>query len=303
LTSTCTLVWLVPTAYQIGGLDHYIKAVFNLSSLSHSASQKELNPSVLFGRDPAYQAMGRLGMYMVYGLLGGLLPFGYLLSRRGLAWLKSVRRLIKDERVHVLVLWLLPIFLIWAPRVKAPGHTLSFLPGLLLLAGWGLTILRDDLTKRLSWKVGNIAVAGIILVNLGFFFLAPPYLFGDRRVAFTTPSYPTIHRRDQCLSERIEFIEQNFSPSNTAIWVSGFDFRHPDYYLRDYTLLGHVEDISPWANLPTEIQKLVVFSEDLNKIAATYDGTEATALPGGEFIYTLTAPHYDHSSTVTGAPD
>jgi hypothetical protein len=237
-------------------------------------------------------------MYMIYGLLGGLLPLGYLLLKQGLAWLKSIRRVVTDERAHVLTLWLFPMLLIWAPRVMASGHTFSFLPALLLLAGWGLAILRDDLAKRLSWgaRVGNALTAGILLVNLGFFLLAPPYLFGIRRVAFTTPSRPTIHYHDQYLSERIEHIKKNFAPSSTAIWVTGFDYRHPDFYLREYTSLQYVEGVSPWADLPTGIQTLVVFSQELNQVAATYNGSEATALSGGEFIYTLPSPHYGRSS-------
>jgi hypothetical protein len=289
LTAVCTSIWLAPTAYQIGGLDSYVQAVFGLSSLSHSTDQKTLNPVVIFGTESVIQPVGRLGLYMIYGLLGGLLPLGYLLLRRGPTWLKPIRRLVKDERVHMLALWLLPILLIWAPRVKASGHTLSFLPALLLLAGWGLVILREDLAKRLSWgaRVGNALTAGIILANIGFFFLAPPHLFGIRRVAFTTPGRPTIRYRDQYLSARIEYIEKNLAPSSTAIWVTGLDYRHPDYYLRDYISLQYVEGISPWVDLPTEIQTLVVFSQDLNRVAATYDGAEATVLPGGEFIYTL----------------
>jgi hypothetical protein len=284
LLAAGTSVWLVPTAVQIGGLSRYIQAVFGLSSLSRSA-----------------KSVGRLGMYMIYGLLAGLVPLGYLLLTRGPAWLKSIRRMVRDERAHVLTLWLLPMLLIWAPRVKASGHTLSFLPALLVIAGWGLALLGNDLAKRLSSGASRILMAGVILVNLSFFLLAPPYLFGIRRVVFTTPSYPTIRYRDQYLSERIGYVEENLAPSSTAVWVAGVDYRHPDYYLRDYASLRYVEGVSPWADLPTEIQKLVVFSEDLNGVAATYNEAEAIALPGGEFIYTLTAPHYGRSSTVVSA--
>jgi hypothetical protein len=301
LLAAGTSVWLVPTAVQIGGLSRYIQAVFGLSSLSRSASQRTLNPVVFFGQESVIQSVGRLGMYMIYGLLGGLVPLGYLLLTRGPAWLKSIRRVVRDERAHVLTLWLLPMLLIWAPRVKASGHTLSFLPALLVIAGWGLALLGNDLAKRLSSGASRILMAGVILVNLSFFLLAPPYLFGIRRVVSTTPSYPTIRYRDQYLSERIGYVEENLAPSSTAVWVAGVDYRHPDYYLRDYASLRYVEGVSPWADLPTEIQKLVVFSEDLNGVAATYNEAEAIELPGGEFIYTLTAPHYGRSSTVVSA--
>jgi hypothetical protein len=170
----------------------------------------------------------------------------------------------------------------------------------LIIAGWGLAVLQDDLVRRLSFgaKAGNVVAVGIVMVNLGFFLMARPYLFGIRRVVFTTPSYPTIRHRDRYLSERIGYIEENFAPSSTAVWVTGFDYRHPDYYLRDYASLQYVEGVSPWADLPTEVQKLIAFSEDLNTVAATYSGAEATALPGGELIYVLTAPCCGRSSTV-----
>jgi hypothetical protein len=298
LMAASTSVWLGPTAVQIGGISRYVRAVFGLSSLSRSASQRALSPVVFFGEESIIKPVGRLGMYMIYGLLGGLLPLGYLVLKRGLAWLKSIRRIVTDERAHVLTLWLFPMLLIWAPRVKASGHTLSFMPALLVIAAWGLALLENDLTRRLSSGASYILTAGVVLVNLSFFLMAPPYLFGIRRIAFTTPSHPSIRYRDEYLSERIEYIEESFPPSSTAVWVTGADYRHPDYYLRDYTSLWYVEGISPWADLPSEIQTLVVFSEGLNIVAATYNEAEATALPGGELIYTLTAPRYGRSSLV-----
>jgi hypothetical protein len=299
LVVVSTAVWLVPTAFQIGGLGRYIQAVFGLTSLSRSASQKTLNPVVFFGTESVIQPVGRFGMYMIYGLFGGLLSLGYLSLRRGPIWLRSVRRLVKNERVHVLALWLLPILIIWAPRVKASGHTLSFLPALLLLAGWGLAILRENLAERSLWsaRAGDVLTAVIILANLGFFLLAPPYLFGISRVAFTSPGHPTIRYHDQYLSERIKYIEENFAPSSTALWVTGFNYRHPDYYLRDYISLRYVEGLSPWTDLPPEIQTLVVFSQDLNQVAAACDGAETTTLPSGELIYTIPSPHHSHSSS------
>jgi hypothetical protein len=291
LMAASTSVWLLPTAAQIGGVSRYVRAVFGLSSLSRSASQRALSPVVFFGEESIIKPVGRLSMYMIYGLLGGLLPLGYLVLKRGLAWLKSIRRVVTDERARVLTLWLFPMLLIWAPRVKASGHTLSFMPALVVIAGWGLALLGNDLTRRLSSGASCILTAGVVLVNLSFFLMAPPYLFGIRRIAFTTPSHPTIRYRDEYLSERIEYIEESFPPASTAVWVAGADYRHPDYYLRDYASLWYVEGVSPWVDLPTEIHTLVVFSEGLNTVAATYNEAEATALPSGELIYTLWDGH------------
>jgi hypothetical protein len=69
--------------------------------------------------------------------------------------------------------------------------------------------------------------------------------------------------------------------------VTGVDYRHPDYYLRDCVSLWYVEGASPWTGLPAEVRQLVVFSEGLNDVAATYDGAEMATLPSGEVIYTL----------------
>jgi hypothetical protein len=253
---------------------------------------------LFFGQQSVIQSVGRLGMYMIYGLFGGLVPLGYLLLTQGPTWLKSLRRVVRDERAHLLTLWLSPMLLIWAPRVKASGHTLSFLPALLVIAGWGLALLGNDVAKRLSSGASRILMAGVVVVNISFFLLAPPYLFGIRRVVFTTPSHSTIRYRDQYLSERIGYVEENFAPSSTAVWVAGVDYRHPDYYLRDYASLRYASGVSPWDDLPAEIQKLVVFSEDLNGVAATYNEAEAIALPDGELIYTLTVPHHSRSSSV-----
>ena len=300
LMGVSSFVWLVPSADQSGGLIAYFQDTFGLTSYSVPVEQQTLNPVVLlFGEESVAESIGRLGMYMIYGLLGGLVPLGYLLMKQGPAWLKSIRSVVKDERAHVLTLWLAPILILWAPTVMASGHTLSFLPAFLLLAGWGLAKLGDDLIKRSpkGAKVYNALTMGIVFVNLGFFLLAPPYLFGIRRVVFTTPGRRTIHYRDQYLSERIAYIKENFAPSSTAVWMTGFDYRHPDFYLRDYTSLRYAENVSPWVNLPDEIETLVVFSHDLNTAAARYADARTTVLPNGELIYTLTSPHYSSSSS------
>jgi hypothetical protein len=202
----------------------------------------------------------------MYGLMLGALPLLYGFARvvsnpRG--WLKQWLR---DDRAHVMLLWLAPNVLLYAPLARVAGHTFSFMPALVLLAGAATLMLGQSLAGRFSVptaRVGGAIAGSIAAVNIVFFLAAPAYLFDIRRVVTTTPSWPTVRYRDRYLSERVSYITQHFDAATTVVVTAGPDYRHPDYYLRDYHSLIHEPD-QPVDGLLPGSQILVLFSDTLS---------------------------------------
>jgi len=128
----------------------------------------------------------------------------------------------------------------------------------------------------------------IILANVAFFLLAPPFLFNVRRTVLSTPSWPNIQWRDRDLAERITFIKEHFDPQTTTVLASGLDFRHPDYYLRSYqyTSLSH-ELRADSIELAPEIRHLVLFNDGLAKRNRSPERTWALTMPSGSLLYYL----------------
>ena len=123
----------------------------------------------------------------------------------------------------------------------------------------------------------------LLIVNVAFFLAAPPYLFGSRRVVTTTPSWPTVRYRDQYIGERTTYIAQHFDAASTVILSAGPDYRHPDYYLRDYPTLNHGLELLA-NDVPAGAQTLVLFSDQLT---CSQDDVQTATLPSGEQLLYL----------------
>jgi hypothetical protein len=292
LLGLAVVAWLAPTIILSGGLDAYLEA-------SRSEGGSVLANLELFSEGDSLLAwLGpfvRLGMYLVYGLMLALVPILYGVIK-GLgnvrAWLIQW---LPDDRVHVIALWLIPNLALYAPLVRAPGHMFSFMTALVLLAAAALVMLSRDLSGQLSWSITRwtrVLTGLILVVNVAFFLTAPPYLFGVRRVVTTTPSWPTIQRRDRCLAERVAYITQHFDAATTVILTTGPDYRHPDYYLRGYSSLNH-EAESPMTGVPANSQTLVFLSDNL---ISRQEDVQTVVLPSGESLYYL---HLDANSEVS----
>lgn len=290
LLGILVLAWLAPTVGLSGGLNSYLAA-------SKAIGGGVLSGFALFGEESLLAPLGRLAVYLIYGLMGGLPLLAYLAIREG-GEPRRVRKLWQDKRIQVLTLWLVPNLAFYAPLVRAPGHTFSFVSALIILAGAGAAVLKRDLSEgqRAPHSV-LISMIGILLAaNVLFFLVAPPFLFGVHRVAFTTPTWSTIRYRDSSLDTRIAYIRTHFSPKTTALLSSGVDFRHPDYYLRDYFILRY-DSSSAWSpiTLPDGIETVVLFGEGLNK----GEGARTVELPNGEQLYVLDR-HADQEVIVDG---
>jgi hypothetical protein len=274
--------WLVPTILLSGGLESYLKA-------SRSIGGGVLSDFELFNEGRFLYRLSpfvRLGTYLGYGLMLGLVPLLYGVIRclgKAKFWLGQWR---SNNRVHVMALWLIPNLVLYAPLVRVPGHTFSFMPALVLISAATLVMLGHDLANWLSssatWSI-LLLTSLVLIVNVACFLAAPPYLFGVRRVVATTPSWPTIRYRDQYVAERVAYISQHFDASSTVILTTGPDYRHPDYYLRGYHSLRCGDELLT-SDVPAGSQVLVFLSDMLS----SHQGNVGmVALPSGEPLFYL----------------
>jgi len=283
LLGLTVVVWLAPTIILSGGLSSYLEA-------SRSIGGGVLANFELFGEGQSLlSSLGpfiRLGMYLVYGLMLGLAPLLYGVIK-GLGKVRnSLRQWLFDDRVHVIALWLIPNLIFYALLVRAPGHTFSFIPALVLMAAATLVMLGRDLSSWLSWSAARSILtltSLVLIVNVAFFLAAPPYLFEVRRVVTTTPSWSTIHYRDRYLSERVDYITEHFDAATTVILTAGPDYRHPDYYLRGYHTLNQSTE-SATGDVPAGDQTLVLFSETLS---SHQDNVQKVLLASGDLLLSL----------------
>ena len=279
LVLTC-VAWFTPTVVLSGGLAAYLEA-------SRAIGGDVLSSLELFkGGASLLDPFARLGMYVLYGLMAGLVAMLYGVVKIARRIRVTLRQWWPDDRFHVMALWLIPNLVLYAPLVRAPGHTFSFMPALLILAAAALVVASRDVAGRFALSASRL-VAGltslVLAINLVFFLAAPPYLFGIRRVITTTTSWPTIQYRDQYLAERTAYITQHFDPATTLILTSGSDYRHPDYYLRNYATLNY--DGEPLTrSAPNGSQVLVFFSEGLT---SDLGQVQKAILPNGDSLLYL----------------
>ena len=283
LLALTVVAWLAPTIVLSGGIGPYLEA-------SRSIGGGVLADFELFGGGKSLiDLLGpfvRLGMYLAYGLMLGLLPLFYGVIKALFNARTWLRQWLSDDRAHIMGLWLIPNFILYAPLVRAPGHTFSFMPALVLIASAAVVMLSRDMLGRLPWSAARLTLvltSLLLIVNVAFFLAAPPYLFGSRRVVTTTPSWPTVHYRDQYIDERVTYIAQHFDAATTVILSAGPDYRHPDYYLRDYQTLNHGLELLA-NDVPAGAQTLVLFSD---KLTCSQDDVQAAALPSGEQLLYL----------------
>ncbi len=271
------LAWLIPTVVLSGGLGPYLEA-------SRSIGGGVLSDfELLRGGEAALGPFVRLGMYLFYGLMLGLVPLAYWVVKEARRTRSGLKTWLHDDRVQVIGLWLIPNLVFYAPLVRAPGHTFSFISALVLITAAALVALSHDLAERLAWPEARLApaLAGLVLAaNIVFFLAAPPYLLGIQRVVTTTPSWPTIYTRDRYLGERITAIQQHFEATSTVILTTGPDYRHADYYLRGYHALNRETELLT-RDVPASSRTLVFFSADLT----TGQGNcQTITLPSGESL-------------------
>lgn len=244
--------WMWPMMALSGGPAAYFAAVRTESS--GIASESSLSSLSQLGLNSF-----RMMIYVGYGLILGIIPLLWgiwSLVRTNSAWFK-------DRRAWVLVLWIGPAACFYVlVHLRQHGHIFTFLPALILLTALAAVRLGQALGgSGPPQLLTRIVIATLVLANGLFFILAPASLFGSERLPLQTPSRQTIMQRDTFLEERLAYVRSHFDPRSTVILAGGLDFRHLDYYLRDYRLTNLSYSLSPEKQqLPEDIQTLVIFT-------------------------------------------
>ncbi len=253
LVGVC-IAWLAPMIVLTGGIVRYTEAL-------RAAGQMVAAESSFSGVTRLAVNGFRLGMFTLYALGVGIVP----LAAGGLYW--ALRRPrghagLKSPEFRLFFWWLMPGLLFYTLiHIRQPGHTFTFMPALLLLLGGllGGGVLSGR-ARRWAWALTGL----VVLINALFFLTVPPSIFGGQHLTLTPPTWPTIRARDASLGSRIGYIRAHLSPGETVILSSGLDFRHPDFYLREYPVVRFAElPATTTLSLPDPVGTVVLFGEGL----------------------------------------
>ena len=257
--------WLVPMVSLTGGVHRY---------LALNRSTDVVGESSLIDPTQILVNTARVGAYAFYGLLLGGIPLAYALLRG----LNALSALVRDERVQVIALWVIPslLFLLFV-HIRQAGHLFVFLPALFLLVGVGMVKMSRAFALR-SRTLLIVGVALLVMTNGLFFFAAPPYLLGRERTVLHTPSLRSIRAQDRYLSEAIDYIGHHFPPERTIILSGGFSFRQPDYYLPEYTIVRYTDEA---LDAVDRSHAVVLFGQ---MEVEGLEGAETVLLPGGDSL-------------------
>jgi hypothetical protein len=229
----------------------------------------------------------RMAIFLGYGFLLGAIPLFW--GAWSLIRTASAHR--GDKRAWVLILWIGPAACFYVLiHLRQHGHIFTFLPALILLAALATKKLgqRLETPNRARWLTGVLATT-LAIANGAFFLLIPASLFGSQQLTLQTPSWRTITQRDQFLGERIANIRTHFDPASTVVLAGSFDFRHPDFYLREYqdtslsSRLGENTIL-----LPERVHTLVFFDDMPLSQLVPESKLQRLSLPQGRNILYIT---------------
>lgn len=266
--------WIVPMVALSGGVSGFLAALNGASDVVYTESS-------IFGAGQSVINAARLLIYIGYGiLLGGLaLVIGLFAHARHIpTW-------VRDRRAWVLALWIMPALLFYLfIHIRQPGHIFTFLPAVILLVAASI----DALAAR--WFGKNLAMAAVMTgvvaaVNVAFFLFAPTSLFGSGQLPLQTMSRRTLAQRDQVFAERLAFVRDNFDPATTVVFAGGLDFRHMDFYLRDFQAPSISHELgSQTLKLPPAVNTLVLFNDQALPDLQADVPAQTSTMPGGAIV-------------------
>jgi hypothetical protein len=259
--------WFIPLLAISGGPAAYWDII-----REWSAAQWDGNS---IGSEMALRAV-RFAVYNLWGLSVAVVPVMWMLAGGSWRW-NAVRR---DRRLHMLALWIIPsaVYLLTV-HLRQPGHTFTFMPALLIIGGLATAQWAERWpTKRRA----EIVTALVLTGNVALFLLAPATLFGSHRLLLRTPSWTTIRSYDVYVSERLAAIRTHFSPEDTAVIAGSYNFRIPDFYLRDYQCLSLSRAADDrLQTLPAHVRQLVIFDDSVLPQVGNEPGVQSLVLPSG----------------------
>ena len=219
--------WAVPMLQSSGGLAEYRRMNNELYQLFVVSGT-----GVLSGRGPA-DMLHRLAVnclataiYLFFACLLGL-P---LLALAALARRKQVLPdLFRSLAGQTLLLATLPALLFFAfIHVQQIGHALAVAPFLVLACA---RVVAAPARFGLPAGASVLLAAVIAVTNLGFVFLAPAKLVGNR---IGTPTVAAIRSRDRFIARSIRAVKAAGSPDTTLLFTTSLSYGFIEQYLPGY---------------------------------------------------------------------
>lgn len=254
------LIWLIPTVISTGSLGNYLKLLSTISSAGST--------SLLMGAS-LYSQLINSGLTVVWSLLG-LNLFGAALLLIYLFYHHEDRKrkivaCLKNFKSWFFILWIVPAFtFFFLIYIIKPGYTLVYLPALMIILGYILKRLSEDLHNtfpRFSIRSIFLALLAIGVIINSFIYLYPYDLHqkdlwetsqGDltgQEKAFFYVNIGLMYTQEKIVNNdentmlHIETINNlsNYDPDSTIIVIrditredEGFNWRKAMYYLPDY---------------------------------------------------------------------
>lgn len=254
------LIWLIPTVISTGSLGNYLKLLSTVSSAGST--------SLLMGAS-LYSQLINSGLTVVWSLLG-LTLFGAALLLIFLFYHRKnlVKKIVgyrKNFKIWFFILWIVPAFtFFFLIYIIKPGYTMVYLPALMIVLGYILKRLSEDLHNTFSrFSIRSIFISLLVIgVIINSFIYLYPYdlhqkdlwethqedLTGQEKTFFYINvglmyNQEKIDINDANTLLHIETINNlsNSDPDSTIIVIrditredEGFNWRKAMYYLPNY---------------------------------------------------------------------
>ncbi len=278
-TLTC-LAWLIPMIALTGSLSKYLIAV-------QAQYGSWVVASVPFS-DAVRIRTGILLKWLGLSLYLGVLPLVYYIGR-----MFAVPNAIRDERIRLLLLWLIPsVAYLVGFNIYNSGHIVFLLPAVFIVLGKAIQAFGQDvekgaailagytstrggqLLKLLSYKAVSLACFGIIAVTNIYLFLG----------GTSEMSYAAIKQSDLQLEQKVNITREKFDSDRSMI-VTCWSNTQAGLYLPDFLVCCPLPLIFEPSDLPIKLQN-VYMSKNLQTTPKTYwletdFKVEPLTIPGG----------------------
>jgi hypothetical protein len=250
--ATCA-AWLIPMIALSGGLEQYTSSV--------AAQYRTWVLTPLPWIVASKIRSGILLRYLFYSLWLAAVPVIFYCARTVMR-----RDVFRDQRVHFLLLWIVPSVIYFVGfNIYNPGHVVFLLPALFVMAGEGIFVLAGALRQRAHssavgaragalvgayghtrWRMaGVVATTGVIAVTNAFMFC-----WGTGEM-----SYAAIKRDSGELASQVHLTRKNFSAERSMIVTCRLNTQ-AGLYLPEFLICCPLPMIFQRSDVPIEMQNV-----------------------------------------------
>lgn len=294
---TTFLLWLIPTAYAVGGLSAYFQHL-------HAFVSTGVTPDISWERLSEIWFVLLRGFYLTLGIASIGLVF-YVVEFSHLYKTKNFLHHKTLKIIAFYILWLAPSFLFNVfIRSDHAAHQMTYLAVFIFLTAYALW----RMTRR-SKVFFYSCMLIIVLFNL-FTFFRDRDPDNKRRYVDQSYHYSEIRKNDVRLKSKVDFITDRYSPKDTILLTTPTMWRPYMYYFKEYKLyeidaldtkdqrfIHRRRDAQYWNKkeyekkvhtftTPHDIRYIIILGDDeefviRNTRSMKYD------LDAGSFIYTI----------------